>query len=129
MKELTAALIDWGCDAEGALERMSGDEDFWEECLLEIPGDPCYGELHQALLDGDAKRGFDAAHTLKGVFANTGLAPMYLLAARLVEPLRAGDAGGLMELYDALMEMNAHLSLLLMRHAERSVPQPPWAAV
>lgn len=103
----------WGCNTADALERMVGDEEFYRECLLDIPSEPCFEQLGQALRDGDTLAAFDAAHTLKGVLSNLGLTPMYDTVVSIVEPLRAGRGDGLMEPYQQLLRQRAKLEEIL----------------
>ena len=113
MNDVLEKLNNWGCDVEGALKRMSGDEDFYCECLREIADDPYYGILKEAMDAGDTEKAFDAAHTLKGILVNTGLTPMYDKIVEIVEPLRRGSVEGLNENYAQLIQMRAYLNDML----------------
>ena len=106
----------WGCNTADALERMVDDEEFYRECLLEIPAEPCFAQLGQALEAHDVQAAFDAAHTLKGVLANLGLTPMYDTVVQIVEPLRKGQSEGLTDKYEELLRQRAYLERLL--HSE-----------
>lgn len=109
IKELKA----WGCDTEDALNRVLDDEAFYRECLLDVPGDPCFEQLGTALRAHDVPAAFDAAHALKGVLANLGLTPMLHTTVEIVEPLRAGSDAGLLPKYEQLMRQRDKLSQLL----------------
>lgn len=50
-----------------------------------------------------------APHTLKGVLANLGLTPIYDIVVRIVEPLRAKSAEGVMEEYEKLLAARERL--------------------
>ncbi len=106
-------LRSWGCDVAGAMERMAGEEDFYISCLQEVVADPYFEKLKEALDAGRVSEAFDAAHTLKGVFANVGLTPMYDKTVEIVEPLRAGVKAGINEKYGQLLQMRRELNELL----------------
>lgn len=110
---LLQKLKNWGCDVEGAMNRLLDDTSLYQQCLIAVCGDPAFGELGKALEAEDSKAGFDAAHTLKGVLANLGLTPMYDTTVCMVEPLRAGNSKGLQPFYEKLLEQNEHLKSLL----------------
>lgn len=113
MSKVTDALRVWGCDVDGAMERMADDEEFYMECLQSVADDPYFSRLKTALDKKDIPGGFDAAHTLKGVLANVGLTPMFDQVVKIVTPLRAGSDEDLSGLYQQLMEMKAHLDQIL----------------
>ncbi|MDD2647513.1 MAG: Hpt domain-containing protein [Eubacteriales bacterium] len=99
----------FGCDIDGTMERMGDDEEFYMECIQDIIADPYFDSLGTALKAGDVKLAFDAAHTLKGVFANVGLTPLFEQTVRIVEPLRKGQRDGLDAEFDKLMQLKARL--------------------
>lgn len=107
------ALRDWGCDIDGAMERMLDDEQFYLECLREIPGDPNFASLTKALSEGNAKDAFNSSHTLKGVLINLGLTPMYDKTVEIVEPLRAGRIKEVMRKNAELERMRQKLANIL----------------
>lgn len=116
MSAFLDALSAWGCDVQGAMERMADDEDFYAECLQEVSDDPYFDRLKDALTKGDVRAAFDAAHTLKGVLANVGLTPMYNKIVEIVEPLRAGRGAGLDAQFSELLQMRAKLNAILSNH-------------
>ena len=63
--------------------------------ITQVSIDPAFETLGRALDEENAADGFDAAHSLKGILANTGLTPLYNTIVRIVEPLRAGKVNGL----------------------------------
>ena len=111
-KKLTQ-LEQWGCDIHGALPRFLNDEAFMLECIQLVAEDPAFAALGEALRLKRSKEAFDAAHTLKGILANTGLTPLLALSVKIVEPLRKGDMNGLEPVYDALMDRLTQLRRLL----------------
>lgn len=106
-------LEEWGCDVEGALERFLEDEELYMTCLETVISDSAFEKLGVALEEQKVAEAFDYAHTLKGVFANLGLTPMFTIVEKIVEPLRSGSAENLQETYKSLLEANEHLKLIL----------------
>ena len=113
MSKLLEALENWGCDIKGAMERFLADEELYVTCLETVIMDEAFEKLGVALEQKQIQEAFDYAHTLKGVFANLGLKPMYLSVERLVEPLRAGNGENLETAYKELLEANDYLKQLL----------------
>lgn len=101
-----------GCDVQGAMERFLEDEEFYFECYDKVLVDPGFDALKAALEAHDIKKGFDCAHTLKGVLANLGMNSLYDIVVEIVEPLRAGTDTGLMDKYNELMtERDKYLAI------------------
>lgn len=115
MNKIIKSLGAWGCDIKGAMERMGDDEEFYIECLNDVTQDPCFAALKTAMDTGDIAGMFASAHTLKGVFANVGLTPMYNKAVEIVEPLRGGGKENLNGKYAQLMKMKARLANILAK--------------
>ena len=109
MDQKLECLRDWGCDVDGALERMLGDEELYLECLSMLLEDEGFDALGAALEQGDAAAAFDCAHALKGVLANLGLTPLLDQVEKIVEPLRAGLIDGLLVENRTFQEMKTYL--------------------
>ncbi len=102
-----------GCNIKEALDRMFNDEEFYLECLMEIPDDQNFNILRSALENHDTQTAFDAAHTLKGVLSNLSLTPLYNKIVEIVEPLRAGNDNELIPKFNELFEMKNKLGDIL----------------
>ena len=113
MEQIFKALEAWGCDVAGALERFIDDEDLYMTCLETVITDSNFDKLGVALEEGHVLNAFESSHTLKGVFANLGLTPMFFIVETIVEPLRSGSAANLESAYEELLEANAHLKQIL----------------
>ena len=109
MCEVLEKLRAWGCDLDGALERFLGDEELYKSCLPMVAEDESFDGL---------KKAFDCAHTLKGVFANMGITPMFDTVEKIVEPLRAGINDGLMPVYEELSREREHLRSIIRIEGE-----------
>lgn len=106
-------LEKWGCDVNGAMERFLEDDELYLSCLQLVVSDSNLEKLGTALKEKNVEQAFDYSHTLKGVLANLGLTPMFLLAEQIVEPLRKGSAENLWEQYEALLGSNEQLKSIL----------------
>ena len=93
MTDILDVLEDWGCDIEEGLERLGGDEDFYETLLSGFVQENGMSELVQAMETGDYRRAFEAAHGLKGDTGNLSLTPLYEAVCSLVEDLRPAYSG------------------------------------
>ena len=90
----------YGADYETTMARFMGNEALYLRCLEMLFQDENLRRLGAALAEGDLSGAFEAAHTLKGVAGNLGLTPLYEAVCGLVEPLRAGEDGACLELYE-----------------------------
>ena len=70
-------LRSWGCNIDEVMERFLDDEEFYFECYTQAMEDPCFPQLEDALKKHDIKKGFENAHTLKGLIANLGLTSLF----------------------------------------------------
>ena len=113
MEMIFQTLEEWGCDIDGALERFLDDKELYMTCLETVINDGNFAKLGVALEEENVPQAFDYAHTLKGVFANLGLTPMFMIVETIVEPLRAGSASHLEEPYEKLMASNEQLKDIL----------------
>ncbi len=91
MADLKEVLQKYGADYETTMSRFMGSEQMYLRILAMLPRDENLHKLDQALQAGDYQAAFDAAHTLKGMAGNLGLAPLYQAVCDIVEPLRAGE--------------------------------------
>ena len=82
-----------GGTAAEAAPRLGG-ADATRRFLRLFPLDDSFPRLSEALGRGDAQTAFRAAHTLKGVAANLGLAQLCAAASDMTECLRRGELSG-----------------------------------
>ena len=107
------ALRAWGANVEEGITRCVNNEAFYLRMVQKALGDRSgLDALEAALQAGDQKAGFEAAHSLKGVFANLALTPLFQPASDLTEILRGtreGDAAALFsqvkEKFDELQKL------------------------
>lgn len=91
-----------GVDRETAVNRFGGRADLYDKFLYKFLEDPTFGELRAAVAAGDAKQGFLAAHTLKGVAGNLSMDTLFRMLHDVVEDLRAGSCAVAAEQMPAL---------------------------
>ena len=83
------------CDVDEALDRCMDMEDLYLELLQLFVEDTEIDELHDAFEAHDVKEVFFHSHTLKGVYTNLGLTPLYELDTPIVETTRQDSLEGL----------------------------------
>lgn len=113
MDELVNGLQNMDCDMQSTLSRFLDDTEFYAECLSEMLNDGGFEQLERELQREDAQAAFATAHMLKGIIANLGITSMFEIVVKMVEPLRAGQAAGLMPVYEELMADKMRYDTLL----------------
>ncbi len=91
MQNFKEILENYGADYQSTMARFLGKESFYLKMLGMLPDDKNLFKLERSLSLGDLGGAFEAAHTLKGVAGNLGLAPLYRATCQIVEPLRARE--------------------------------------
>lgn len=94
--ETKSMLENAGIDVDTALRRMMNNEALLIKFLKKFGEDDSYENLRAAMVTGDRKAAFIAAHTLKGVAGNLGLDGVMNAVVPVVESLRNSEA----ELFD-----------------------------
>lgn len=88
-------LKEYGVSIDEITERFMGDMELYFMCLNEFLSDNNFKTLEKALSDGDNQTAFEAAHSLKGMSGNMGLAPMYKAVCELSDALKIKDYSNL----------------------------------
>ena len=103
-------LRTYGADVDSGLARCMNNEAFYIRMVKLALSDPSGIEkLGAALEAGDVKPAFEAAHSLKGVYANLSLTPVFDPMSELTEILRSGRLDGTAALFEAFKEKYAEL--------------------
>ncbi|MDD6181488.1 MAG: Hpt domain-containing protein [Desulfovibrionaceae bacterium] len=113
METILHHLETWGCDVPGALERLAGDTNLYVSCLRMFTADKGFSQLRAALECQDMRAAFEAAHMLKGVAANLGLAPLLHPVSALVEELRANRTERLASLFGQVEDARRKLGSIV----------------
>lgn len=87
-EELKKQLLEYGALVDDTVRRFMGDEALYERFVIKFMGDENCQRLNEHLDNGDYAEAFKDVHTLKGVAANLGLAPMEKTLVELTELLR-----------------------------------------
>ena len=78
----------FGADTEAALARCMQNETFYLTLVGKALNDDSMEKLENAVGRGDLNEAFEIAHSLKGVFGNLSLTPLYEDIAEITELLR-----------------------------------------
>ena len=81
-------LNNYGCNTKEGLERCLNKEDFYVKLLKMAVSDNKVYELKDYLDSKDYDKAFGVSHTLKGVYANLAITPLFNLLYNLTEDLR-----------------------------------------
>lgn len=112
--DIVNRLYMWGCDTDEAVERVLGNEDMYVSLINEYCTDEDIEKLDNLILNKEEEDAFALAHTMKGVYGNLGLTPIYDVICEVVELLRDGMKEGIqdkmLELHDAKEELDEIMS-------------------
>ena len=82
-------LNSFGADTADGIKRCMNDENFYLRMVAMGLDGKYFNSLEKAIEAHDLQAAFEAAHTLKGVYGNLALTPLYNLVSDVVEDLRA----------------------------------------
>lgn len=91
-----------GVEVEKSLHRFLDNEELYRRFLIRFLEDDTFQKIGAARKADDPREMELAAHTLKGVAGNLGMAPLYACCREVVEKLRGGDVAGALEAHDRL---------------------------
>ena len=98
-----------GVEVEKSLHRLLDNEELYRRFLIRFLEDDTFQRIGAARNAADPREMEMAAHTLKGVAGNLGMAPLYVCCREMVEKLREGDMAGALEAHDRLIIAYADL--------------------
>ena len=84
-------LAAYGADVKEGVARCMGMEDFYLQLAGMMLEDENLGVLEKAVAEGDVRRAFDAAHSLKGSLGNLELTPLAVPVTEITEKLRYAE--------------------------------------
>ncbi|ETP73083.1 Hpt domain-containing protein [Lachnospiraceae bacterium JC7] len=82
-------LKEYGADTDEGLKRCMGNEALYLRLAAMADQQPEFQELESLIKDNDLKSAFHAAHSLKGVFGNLAITPLYDRLCEITELLRS----------------------------------------
>ena len=77
-----------GCNTKEGLERCLNKEDFYIKLLKMAVSENKVYELKDSIITKDYDKAFAISHTLKGVYANLAITPLFNLLYNITEDLR-----------------------------------------
>ena len=86
--DIIKKLNDYGCNTKEGLERCLNNKDFYIKLLKMAVSDNKVYELKDFIDIKDYDNAFSISHSLKGVYANLSITPLYNLFYTLTEELR-----------------------------------------
>ena len=81
-------LKEYGANTKDGIERCLNNTDFYLKMVNMGIKDSHFEALETAIKQNDLDQAFEAAHALKGIFANIALTPMYEAVNEINETLR-----------------------------------------
>lgn len=98
-------LIDVGTELDATMARFMNNEAMYEKFLVRFTKDQNFALLSDSIAAGNNTDAEHAAHTLKGVAANLGFAPLASQLETYIAKIRAGeDCTALTALYTEIKE-------------------------
>lgn len=82
-------LRDYGADVDIGLERCINEEDFYLEMVDTAIADTRINDLEEQINAGNLDEAFATAHSLKGIYGNLSITPLYDPISKVTELLRA----------------------------------------
>ena len=99
----------WGANVDEALVRCLNNESFYLKLVNKALTDPSFDKLAEAVCAGDLEKGFDLAHSLKGVCANLALTPICRPVEQITELLRSRTDTDYAELLEQIASQRSQL--------------------
>ena len=110
----TQKLREWGANVDEALVRCLNNESFYLMLVNKAMKDNPVGQLKEAVEAGDLDKGFEIAHSLKGVMANLALTPICKPVNEITELLRARTVTDYSPLLEEITARSRELAEMMM---------------
>ena len=107
------SLRGWGANVDEALVRCLNNESFYLMLVNKAMKDIHADELRAAVEAGNLEKGFEIAHSLKGMKANLALTTILKPVEEITELLRARKAADYGPLLAEIEEKSSQLAALL----------------
>lgn len=102
MSDFLDRLAAHGVDTQATLERFMGNEDLYKKILKKFSADTSFADAVKARDEGRDEDVQMHIHTLKGVSANLGLAPIFHITEEMMALFRSDDKQQAYGLFDEL---------------------------
>ena len=107
------SLRNWGANVDEGLGRCLNNESFYLMLINKGMKDAPFDKLKEAVEAGDLDKGFDIAHSLKGMTANLALTPICKPIEKITELLRSRTKTDYAPLLEEIMEKYGQLQATL----------------
>ena len=107
------SLRNWGANVDEALVRCLNNESFYLMLVNKAMQDAHFDELKEAVEAGDLNKGFEIAHSIKGMAANLALTPICKPIEQITELLRSRTETDYAPLLEEITEKSGQLAALL----------------
>ena len=115
-QEFRTALINCETNVDEVIERVSGDEELYSQCLDLFLQDQSMNDLKKAMGDEDWDAAFTAVHALKGVAGNMGFIPLFHATAEMVILIRSGRLQEVADSYAKLCKCYGEICDVIRRY-------------
>lgn len=105
-----------GADANDALQRLGGKVSFYEKLLLKLPNAIESNQVVSLIEEGNITQAIANAHTLKGVFGNLSITPLYKTYTEIVDELRAGHVDAAKDLLVQILPLQEQVLECIKKH-------------
>lgn len=96
----------FGCNTKDGLERCMNDENFYLKLVKSLMKDMQLEKLKEELINNNLDEAFKISHSLKGVYGNLAITPVYEKLRDLTEYLRFKENKNYISLVDELIVLN-----------------------
>jgi len=81
-------LREYGANVDEGLSRCLNDEDFYISLVSSVLNDDRLDQLEKAIRENDLDKAFETAHSLKGMYGNISITPVFEPVNEMTELLR-----------------------------------------
>jgi len=99
-------LKEFGCNVNDGLERCLNDESFYLDLVKSLIKDTQMEKLKEELMQNNLEEAFKISHSLKGVYGNLAITPIYEKLKELTDYLRFKKEIDYNLLIDELINLN-----------------------
>lgn len=99
-------LKEFGCNVNDGLERCLNDESFYLDLVKSLINDTQMEKLKEELMKNNLEEAFKISHSLKGVYGNLAITPIYEKLKELTDYLRLKKEIDYNLLIDELINLN-----------------------
>ena len=106
-------LKSYGADVDEGLRRCLNDESFYLSLVSSVIPDKRLNELKETIENGNLEAAFEIAHSLKGMYGNISITPIYEPVCEITELLRSKTETDYTDLLSEALSQKEKLDLLV----------------